>query len=63
MPRCSRAERLGHRGADRGPNPKITEDGLSNNLFRIGASDNQLGTKMATYAAQDPPDQNRGCDR
>ena len=33
-------------------NPKITEMGY-NNLFRIGASDNQLGTKMATYAAQD----------
>ena len=29
-------------------NPKITEMGY-NNLFRIGASDNQLGTKMATY--------------
>ncbi|MBB6563186.1 ABC-type branched-subunit amino acid transport system substrate-binding protein [Acidovorax soli] len=33
-------------------NPKITEQGHAN-LFRIGASDNQLGTKMATYAAQD----------
>ena len=33
-------------------NPKITEMGY-NNLLRIGASDNQLGTKMATYAAQD----------
>lgn len=33
-------------------NPKITQQGYRN-LFRIGASDNQLGTKMATYAAQD----------
>jgi branched-chain amino acid transport system substrate-binding protein len=33
-------------------NPKVTELGHKN-LFRIGASDNQLGTKMATYAAQD----------
>ncbi|WP_053845202.1 branched-chain amino acid ABC transporter substrate-binding protein [Paracidovorax avenae] len=33
-------------------NPKITELGYGT-LFRIGASDNQLGTKMATYAAQD----------
>lgn len=33
-------------------NPKITQQG-HRNLFRIGASDNQLGTKMATYAAQD----------
>ena len=33
-------------------NPKVTELGY-NNLFRIGASDNQLGAKMATYAAQD----------
>lgn len=33
-------------------NPKITEQGHTN-LFRIGASDNQLGAKMATYAAQD----------
>ena len=30
-------------------NPKITEQG-HRNLFRIGATDNQLGTKMATYA-------------
>ena len=43
-------------------NPKITEMGY-NNLFRIGASDNQLGTKMATYAARGPEDQNRGRDR
>ncbi len=50
--RSPRAERLGHRGADRGLEPQITEMGY-NNLFRIGASDNQLGTKMATYAAQD----------
>ncbi len=33
-------------------NPKITQQGYRN-LFRIGASDNQLGTKMAVYAAQD----------
>ena len=33
-------------------NPKVTEQGYKN-LFRIGASDNQLGAKMATYAAQD----------
>lgn len=33
-------------------NPKVTELGHAN-LFRIGASDNQLGTKMATYAAAD----------
>jgi ABC-type branched-subunit amino acid transport system substrate-binding protein len=33
-------------------NPKVTEQGQSN-LFRIGASDNQLGGKMATYAAED----------
>ncbi|MDA8520933.1 branched-chain amino acid ABC transporter substrate-binding protein [Acidovorax sp. NCPPB 4044] len=33
-------------------NPKITQQGHAN-LFRIGASDNQLGTKMAVYAAQD----------
>ena len=33
-------------------NPKVTEQGHSN-LFRIGASDNQLGAKMATYALQD----------
>ena len=33
-------------------NPKVTEQGHTN-LFRIGASDNQLGTKMATYASQD----------
>lgn len=33
-------------------NPKITTQGHSN-LFRIGATDNQLGTKMAAYAAQD----------
>jgi ABC-type branched-subunit amino acid transport system substrate-binding protein len=30
----------------------VTEQGHTN-LFRIGASDNQLGTKMATYASQD----------
>ncbi len=33
-------------------NPKVTEQGYAT-LFRIGASDNQLGTKMAVYAAQD----------
>ncbi len=33
-------------------NPKITQQGYRP-LFRIGASDNQLGTKMAVYAAQD----------
>lgn len=33
-------------------NPKVTEQGYAQ-LFRIGASDNQLGTKMAVYAAQD----------
>ena len=33
-------------------NPKVTEQGYAT-LFRIGASDNQLGAKMATYAAQD----------
>ncbi len=33
-------------------NPKVTELGHAN-LFRIGASDNQLGSKMAIYAAQD----------
>lgn len=33
-------------------NPKVMEQGYAN-LFRIGASDNQLGGKMATYAAQD----------
>ncbi|MBV8470469.1 MAG: branched-chain amino acid ABC transporter substrate-binding protein [Burkholderiaceae bacterium] len=33
-------------------NPKITTQGY-NNLFRIGATDNQLGAKMAVYAAQD----------
>lgn len=33
-------------------NPKVTEMGYAN-LFRIGASDNQLGAKMAVYAAQD----------
>lgn len=31
-------------------NPKVTEQGFAN-LFRIGASDNQLGTKMAVYAS------------
>jgi ABC-type branched-subunit amino acid transport system substrate-binding protein len=31
-------------------NPKLTEQGFAN-LFRIGASDNQLGAKMATYAS------------
>ena len=33
-------------------NPKVMEQGYAN-LFRIGASDNQLGGKMASYAAQD----------
>ncbi|BDI07255.1 branched-chain amino acid ABC transporter substrate-binding protein [Sphaerotilus microaerophilus] len=33
-------------------NPKVTEQGHQN-LFRIGASDNQLGVKMATYAGQE----------
>lgn len=33
-------------------NPKLTTLGYGD-LFRIGASDNQLGAKMATYAAQD----------
>lgn len=33
-------------------NPRITTQGHSN-LFRIGATDNQLGAKMAVYAAQD----------
>ena len=33
-------------------NPKVTEQRFDN-LFRIGASDNQLGTKMAVYAAQE----------
>ncbi|GAA6120942.1 branched-chain amino acid ABC transporter substrate-binding protein [Acidovorax sp. FG27] len=33
-------------------NPKITQQGYRP-LFRIGASDNQLGTKMAVYAAQE----------
>ncbi len=33
-------------------NPKVTEQG-QRNLFRIGASDNQLGAKMATYASQE----------
>ncbi|MCH7344800.1 branched-chain amino acid ABC transporter substrate-binding protein [Pelomonas sp. CA6] len=33
-------------------NPKITTQG-HNNLFRIGATDNQLGAKMAAYAGQD----------
>ena len=33
-------------------NPKVTEQGHAN-LFRIGASDSQLGSKMAVYAAQD----------
>jgi ABC-type branched-subunit amino acid transport system substrate-binding protein len=33
-------------------NPKVTEQGQAN-LFRIGASDNQLGAKMATYAANE----------
>ena len=33
-------------------NPKITTQNQTN-LFRIGATDNQLGAKMAVYAAQD----------
>jgi len=33
-------------------NPRITTQG-HNNLFRIGATDNQLGAKMAVYASQD----------
>lgn len=33
-------------------NPKVTEQGQAN-LFRIGASDSQLGSKMAAYAAQE----------
>ncbi|MET0208670.1 MAG: branched-chain amino acid ABC transporter substrate-binding protein [Burkholderiaceae bacterium] len=33
-------------------NPRITTQNQSN-LFRIGATDNQLGAKMAVYAAQD----------
>jgi ABC-type branched-subunit amino acid transport system substrate-binding protein len=33
-------------------NPKVTEQG-QRNLFRIGASDNQLGVKMAAYAGQE----------
>ncbi|MET3602797.1 ABC-type branched-subunit amino acid transport system substrate-binding protein [Sphaerotilus sulfidivorans] len=33
-------------------NPKVTQPAQAN-LFRIGATDNQLGAKMATYAAQD----------
>lgn len=33
-------------------NPRITQQGHGN-LFRIGANDNQLGGKMAAYAAQD----------
>lgn len=33
-------------------NPKVTEPGYPT-LFRIGASDNQLGVKMAAYASQD----------
>lgn len=33
-------------------NPKITEQGYKN-LFRVNASDSQLGSKMALYAAQE----------
>lgn len=33
-------------------NPKITEQGYKN-LFRVNASDTQLGSKMALYAAQE----------
>ena len=32
-------------------NPRVTEQGYGR-LFRVGASDNQLGTKMAVYAAK-----------
>lgn len=35
-----------------GSNPKITEQGYKG-LFRIGASDSQLGSKMALYAAKE----------
>lgn len=35
-----------------GSNPKITEQGYKN-LFRINASDSQLGSKMASYAARE----------
>jgi ABC-type branched-subunit amino acid transport system substrate-binding protein len=34
-------------------NPRITQQPNQTNLFRIGATDNQLGAKMAVYAAQD----------
>lgn len=34
-------------------NPRITQQPNQSNLFRIGATDNQLGAKMAVYAAQD----------
>ena len=34
-------------------NPRITQQANQTNLFRIGATDNQLGAKMAVYAAQD----------
>ena len=34
-------------------NPRITQQPNRTNLFRIGATDNQLGAKMAVYAAQD----------
>lgn len=33
-------------------NPRVTEQGFGR-LFRVGASDNQLGTKMAIYAAKE----------